>query len=473
MSGARKHAGQAPKARGSNSASYGELLRRALDWVIKDEIFAGLPQHGNTRWRAGRLVSLAVLWVWSDQSRLTDAFQEACRLSIQLFGKAALRSYPGFTAALVCWTDRLLPLVGCRLQMLMEQVSGDYWRIGKWFPLAVDGSRFSTPRTRDNERAFAIENYGQGGMTKSRKKWKNKRKRSKPLAEKIKPQIWLTIVWHMGLKMPWCWKSGRTTASERDHLLTMLKEQSFPENTLFCCDAGFTGYELWSAMLRQGHQLLIRVGSNVHLLRRLAEVRCRRDYVYLWPNKVARKKQPPLVLRLIRLQNERGTMHVVTSILNVRELSDREALQLYQRRWGVELQFRAVKQTYGRRKLRSRTANHALVELDWSLIGLWLIQLLAVKEQLQWDSPPENSSVAGALRVIQAAMRAWYSPAPRNLTLSRQLRSAVRDTYRRTTSKKARYQPNYKDKPCRTGPQIKTATPSQRKAYHYLLKIAA
>lgn len=38
----------------------------------------------------------------------------------------------------------------------------------------------------------------------------------------------------------------------------MLHEQKFPENTLFCCDAGFTGYEFWQASIDAGHSLLIR-----------------------------------------------------------------------------------------------------------------------------------------------------------------------------------------------------------------------
>jgi hypothetical protein len=139
----------------------------------------------------------------------------------------------------------------------------------------------------------------------------------------------------------------------------------------------------------------------------------------------------------------------------------------------VELQFRAVKQTFGRRKLRSRTAKHALVELDWAMMGLWLIQLLAVKEQLQFDSPPGNSSVAGALRVIQTAMRWSNAAVPRDSTLSKQLCRAVKDNYRRNGSKKARYRPEYKDKPCRSGPKIKIATAAQQDAFRRLRNTAA
>lgn len=34
--------------------------------------------------------------------------------------------------------------------------------------------------------------------------------------------------------------------------MAMLDEGEFPENTLFCDDAGFVGYELWSAMMSKG-----------------------------------------------------------------------------------------------------------------------------------------------------------------------------------------------------------------------------
>lgn len=456
----------------TSSVNYGELLRRAIHWIVDERIFAKLPKHGNTSWNFSRLIALAVLWVWSDQSKLTDAFADARNLSMNIFGEVALRSYQGMTEALVNWSGRLIPMLWQHLHQLMEEVAGPHWRVGKWLPLACDGSRFSTPRTIDNERAFGIKNYGKGKTTKSRTKWKNKKKRSKSLGETIKPQMWLTMIWHMGLKMPWCWRTGPSNASEREHLTTFLESQNFPVNTLFCCDAGFTGYELWNSIIRGGHQLLIRVGSNVHLLRKLATTRSYDDLVYLWPSEAARKKLPPLVLRLIKIQNGHGTMYLVTSVLNAGHLSDRTAMQLYKLRWGIELQFRSVKQTFGRRKLRSRTADNAVIELEWSLVGLWFIQLLAVKEQLKLDSPPERSSVAMALRVIQRAMRSWSSEARTQQELSKKLGHATKDDYYRTSSKEARYKPNFKDKPCRTGPKIKDATVTQRKTYQQLMTAA-
>jgi Transposase DDE domain len=42
-----------------------------------------------------------------------------------------------------------------------------------------------------------------------------------------------------------------------------------PKNALVVADAGFTGYELFRRLLRADQNFLVRVGSNVHLLRKL------------------------------------------------------------------------------------------------------------------------------------------------------------------------------------------------------------
>ena len=87
------------------------------------------------------------------------------------------------------------------------------------------------------------------------------------------------------------------------------------------------------------------------------------------PNKAARKKQPPLVLRLISLKLGRMPIYLVTNVFDPEALTGDAACQFYQLSWGIELQFRTLKQTFGRSKLRSRTPAHALRELDWSLLG--------------------------------------------------------------------------------------------------------
>jgi hypothetical protein len=449
-----------------------QALHRALAWIVDESIFSQLTLHGNITWAPAQLVVLAVLWVWSDKGTLTGAFQHAKHLALSMLGKVAVTSYQGLSHALVRCTGSLLPLIQERLHSLMERIGGDYWRINGWLPLAVDGSRVTTPRTQSNETAFSAPHFGQSPTARGRSRWKNKERRSKPLSERVKPQVWLTLMWHMGLCMPWSWKTGPSTASERSHFLEMVTTMIFPKKTLFCADAGFVGYDLWKALQDAGHHFLIRVGANVHLLQGLGRARESEGLVYLWPNEVARKQQAPLVLRLIVLQGPRGTVYLVTNVLSTNALSDGLAAKLYRLRWGVELQFRSYKQTFGRSKLLSRTPERALVELDWSLLGLWMIQLFAVKEQLAIASPPERSSVALAVGVIQEAMQAWTDNVYNPGLLRSRLSEAVKDEYDRKSSKRARYRPHFKDVPSAGKPKIIRANKQQRKAYHALTTAA-
>jgi hypothetical protein len=437
----------------------GETLRAAVAWVVDGQIFAHLKVHGNTAWQAVDLILLTVVWVWSNDATLTGAFAEARRWSQDVLGRAGVTTYQGLLKALVTWTPTWLPLLQDHLHRLMEQHGGAHWRVGRWLALAVDGSRTSLPRTKENEKAFCAPNFGNSATARYRrqKRGQGKRRRRRAKApQPVKPQLWVTLLWHVGLQMPWGWKSGPSYACEREHLRQLLVEQKYPTNTLFCCDAGFTGYDLWKAMSDAGHAFLIRVGANVTLLRKLGYVRERAGTVYCWPDAAARQGQPPLALRHLRLRVGRCVMHLVTNVLDEGALSNAQAARLYQLRWGIELQFRTVKQTFGRRKLRSRTPARAYVELDWSLAGLWLIQLFAVKEQLEIGEVPEHCSVALAIQVVRETFRRWWE-CPDETFVSK-LQAATKDDHARHRSKKARYRPDYKDKPSAGKPVIRTAT---------------
>jgi IS4 transposase len=94
-------------------------------------------------------------------------------------------------------------------------------------------------------------------------------------------------------------------------------------------------------------------------------------------------------------------------------LSDRQVATIYAARWGVEVFFRTFKQTFGCRKLRSRSAAHAQLELEWALVGLWSVCLLGTRELGAYGSAPTRLSPAAALRAFQADP-AGVSPTTRN-----------------------------------------------------------
>jgi len=308
----------------------------------------------------------------------------------------------------------------------------------------VDGTRVDAPRTRENEQAFG------SATCRTRRRGRRRRAARKKAAA---PRLWLTTLWHLGSGLPWSWTRGASDSSERDHLLEMLP--CLPERSLLLADAGFTGYDFWQALLAAGHDFLIRVGANVTLLKELGYYRECAGRVYLWPDKQARQGRPPLVLRLVVAHDGKHPVYLVTSVWAKTALSDRQLVELYQARWGVEVFFRSFKQTFGRRKLRSGSPDNVRLELDWSLAALWAACLYAKVQQHQAGEDLVRTSVAGVLRILRRAIR---DP---ELALVPLLALALVDCYHRKHKASRDYPRKKTDAPATSPPRILTARKSQ------------
>ena len=158
------------------------------------------------------------------------------------------------------------------------------------------------------------------------------------------------------------------------------------------------------------------------------------------------------MLRLITLTDGRNRrMCLLTDVLSAKELSDAQAAKLYQRRWGLETSYRGLKQTLARRKMLSDSPAHARVELDWSVLGQWLISLL----QWQHHKTPVQEGLAQTLRIVRRVLRGGGDLRG---SLAAQLRDIRRDEYVRASSKKAHDWPHKKnEKPCGL-PKVRTAS---------------
>ncbi|NIO39048.1 MAG: IS4 family transposase, partial [Burkholderiales bacterium] len=274
-------------------------------------------------------------------------------------------------------------------------------RIAGFCAFGADGSRIALPRTRSNEATYSAS------CSKPLRGKKNRKAKKQTKWEVNTTQLWITTLWHLGTQLPWSWRLGPCDSSERDHLSGMLGE--LPPDSLMVIDAGFYGYSLWRDMMEVGCEFVVRVGSNVHLLKKLGYTRTRGDIVYFWPVREARKKQPPLVLRLVVLRDKRHPVYLVTSVLDSKQLSCQDVVRLYEHRWGIELFYRHLKQTFDRRKLRSRNAANAHTEAQWSLLGLWAMALHAQHFQQSRRLDPNQLSCAGMLRAYRRAMREFKS----------------------------------------------------------------
>jgi IS4 transposase len=444
-------------------------IRDAMNWLVANKSFEDLAFHGNTSWRPMNLIVLTLLWIWSSSKNLTEAFEDARCQSLQLIGKSALTTYQGLAGALQTWTSTFMPLLQARLHELIKQIGGRHLRVGRWVAIAIDGSRTTTPRTVSNERAFCAKNYGKGKTAKYRKKktkGMRRRKNQKAKPQPQAPQIWITLMWHIGLGVPWCWKLGPSDSSERQHVKDMILSGHFLKNTLFVGDAGFVGYEFWKLILKQGHHLLVRVGGNVRLLENLGfYTEQRKGIVYCWPNAAMSKKLPPLVLRLVKCHlGRKKKACLLTSILDEQKLSHKEIVSLYEQRWGIELEFRGLKQTFERRTLRSRKNERALVEMEWSIFAMTVIELFALKQQmLQKNGTPRNLSFAKSLRAVRRSLQHLCDRPEHLPDFETMLREALVDDYERTGSKAARYKPDKKDKPSCGMPKVSRATAMHRK----------
>lgn len=460
-----------------------ESLRRALTWLLTPSIFAVFRCGAKIRWKPRMLAFAAMLWVWGDEPTLKKRFATARKIVVKMFRRSNPGgTYPGFTKALALWSPRLFGVILPRFRQIMRACGGAFWTVAGWVVFAVDGSRVETPRTKANQRRFhptkkrkpnrrsrkgKPPRLTRQARRDARRKVKRRRVAKSSSAKKHNqrekqpagPQIWLTLIWHVGLGLPWAWRTGPVDSSERAHLLEMLG--LLPENSLIVADPGFIGYDNWRAILEAGHVFVIRVGTNVKLLKRLGYAREYGNRVYLWPDKARQRKEPPLVLRLIVVHTGKHPMYLVTNVLGERDLSDRQAALIYQKRWGVEVFFRSFKQTFGRRKLRSDSPENALLELDWSLLGLWAVCLLTIEELVRQGESPHRMSVAGALDAIRTVMRYYkWRPDPRE-DLWTLLGEAVTDDYVRRGSKASRNYPRKKNEKPAGKPVLKKASREQ------------
>ena len=396
----------------SGSGTFAQDLSAAVQWLLSSVDLETVKLRKDCTWSVKALLSAALLWAWSSETALTERLQQAVDVARQIWKRGVPRttSYQAFIKLLTRWTTELGACLILHLRTRMEQGSPEQFHIAGFLVLAGDGSKLGLCRTRSNEREYSPAKT----QRKNRKNKKKKRGGGRPRSRKAQalrsrekkadsPQMALTALYHVGLRLPWDWRIGPGDSSERTHMLEM--SANLPENALITNDCGFVGYEFWSSLYEQKRHFVIRVGGNVRLLKRLGVVRERDGIVYLWPNKVAKRKQPPLVFRLVVVQGARQPWYLVTSVLNSDRLSDRQVAEIYHRRWGIELFFRHFKQTFRRSKLRSHKAEHAACEAHWSLLGLWTMLLYAHHKLPRGTKKQPRLSVARVLRAFRQAMQ--------------------------------------------------------------------
>ena len=403
----------------------------------------GPSEDPRIRWSAKYVVLAWMVMGWSLQTQLTERFREANEFLSRWFARRRRpgESYQGLTKA----TRRVGPEVFHRfwecLRPTIPKRLGQAWTWFGWIVMAVDGSRIAAPRTRRNEKA--LHRAGR---------------------EKAHPQWWITWITHLPTNLIWDWRQGPGNSAERVHLRRMIR--SLPKPLLLVADAGFGGFDLLWSLSRAGIDFLIRCGGNTTLLVEGAFQQIVREggqqYVYLWPGN--RRRRKPLRLRLIVLKRGGKQVYLLTNVLASTRLSRPMASKIYAARWGIETEYRALKQTMGRRKVLAKTPGPGAMELAGNILALAMLVLQAA---IVLAGRIARLSVALALRVIRHAIEVV-----RLLGCCHQfwalLRAAVKDGYRRHSSKRARDWPHKKTDSPPGAPRLRRLSQREKAQIHYL-----
>jgi len=455
---------QDQKANGSVRSNAHDL-HKALHWLMAGVCMSGIVFRLECTWTPTTLAFAALLWSWSDEKTLIERFAIARKIIIQCYGQQAqpAGSYQAFIKILCKWTEPLRQAISAAFRQRMRRLLAAVWTVEHWVVFAVDGSRVDVPRTVKNEQRYSPKSkLSREAQKRRRQRRQRRQQRAAQAARQQKantPAIWLTMLWHVGSGLPWDWRTGPSDSSERDHLQQMLA--SLPEGSLLTKDAGFVGYDLWQTILQAGHQLLARVGRNVKLLKDLGYVRHRHGLVYLWPDHAAKKRLPPLVLRLTVVRDKKGRpMYLVTSVMDQRRLSDRQIAAIYRKRWGIEVYYRHCKQTFERGKLRSHNPDNAMLELHWALLGMWAMGLHSHVRLVGQGVLPERISFAGIWRAYRRPMREYKSPPDPGESMLELIDRAIIDCYQRR-NKASRGYPQKKQHRPPGPPVIRKATRAQ------------
>ena len=258
------------------------------------------------RWAAQPLVLLTLTWTCGDS--FPERFETARAFAAVCLPKRRRpgRTVQGFQKALARLPMPALHAVAAGVRRRLPALLPASWMVFGFVPIGCDGTRLECPRTAELERRL-----GQAGKPGSA------------------PAVWLTALVHLRLGVPWAWRWGKGTASERDHLRRLLS--LLPAAALLVADAGYVGYDLIRTLLGREVCFLIRLSCQATFYREGAgrPSRFRDGVVYYWPP--SRKKgeggQPPLRLRLIRVRGRRYKHDVwlATNVLDRGRLSVAQA----------------------------------------------------------------------------------------------------------------------------------------------------
>lgn len=428
-----------------------EFLTPAL-WKQANSV--RLNKRRSSRWNTQPLVLVLLLMTWCCGDSQPERFETAKAFCVVCMPKRRRpgQTVQGFQKALAYLPVGVLRVIASGIRQVLASRLASRWFDHGFIGIGCDGSRVECPRSTELER-----HLGEAGKKGSA------------------PALWITALVHLRLGLPWAWRIGKGTASERSHLLHMLA--LLPKAALLVADAGYFGFDLARQLVQAQVHFLVRMSSNVKLYteKNVVLERFREGLVYYFPSQ-KNKQATPLCLRLLRVRakKKKNDVWLLTNVMESKRLPVAMAATFYRRRWENEGQFRAYKRTLAKVKMVSRTVRLVHREVEGAMLSL---QLMLAQGALAMPQPKSRNgadTVCSPRKVLLAIREELYGRLRRgHAKYFARLQQAQREQRKRKSPKATRLWPRRTPHEPPKPPQLLKLTDKQKAAISRLKKVAA
>lgn len=252
----------------------------------------------------------------------------------------------------------------------------------------IDGTTVSMPDTPENQAEFPQSRTQKAGL-------------GFPIARLV-----AVISLSCGAVLAWASAPCRGKDSGETALLRRLTPYLCPGDVAIA-DRYFSGYFMLAWLLQHGVDIVMRQHQLRHTDFRRGRRLGKRDHVLEWrrpprPAWMDEATYATMPLTLTMRETHAGGLVLITSILDARQVDKAALLEIYQARWHIELDLRAIKSVMQMDVLRCKTPEMVRKEIAAHLLAYNLVRAVMAQAAFLGHVLPRQLSFKAALQLIRA-----------------------------------------------------------------------
>ena len=358
-----------------------------------ENIFSGIRE----RKRIYHLHPLLQLYLIQIAGGLTDRSTVSKGINQGLLPITTSPTASSYCTAKTLLTEKALKSLAMRTGETLETCAKERWMFGNRPVKVVDGTSVKLPDTPDNQAEYP--------QPKPQKKGCGF------------PVMNMCVL--MGLESGGIIDVETIAGTGYEHPLFRLLWRSLEKGDIILGDALYGSYAEVALLQIMGVDCVFRKGTKKFKRKDAVELD-NGDWLYHWKRPVSPGKwidsdelPESIVVRVIHaVINQKGfrskNVTIYTTLLDTDEYTRDDLLELYRRRWDIELRFRDIKTTMGFEMLRSKCPSACRREL-WAGILLYnLIRTIMLDAALQYKVCMARLSFKGAIDRFAEMMSGLY-----------------------------------------------------------------